>query len=140
MVSTCIWHVHEQSCGIHMTIYLFIYFSILLVPPRDLHRRYVARTHSNICTHTHPVLRAIKAIILKVTLTTEDIWAYISWAPTLVLEEVILIEEVLAQTEIGEGHLPTALVEHHVAQLEVSVNNVSLVQSTDDTDDVMKDE
>ena len=59
-------------------------------------------------------------------LTIENIWADIGGTPSLILEGIIFTDQMLPETEVEQGNFPSSLVQHHVSQLDVSMNDVFL--------------
>ena len=66
-------------------------------------------------------------------LTAEHVGANVGGASTLVLEKVSLTQQMFAEAEVGDGHTVRALVQHHVPQLKVSMDNVLLPIYKDET-------
>ena len=62
--------------------------------------------------------------------TTEDVRTDVGRTAALVLQQVSLPDQVLAQTEVGQCHSSLLFVQDHVAELQVPMNNVLLCTQT----------
>ena len=61
--------------------------------------------------------------------TTQYIRTDVRWTTTLVPQQVTVTNEMFTETKISDGYSASTRVEHHVAELQVSMNNVPLRQT-----------
>ena len=59
-------------------------------------------------------------------LTTEDLGADVGGAAALVSQQIALAHQALAQAEVCDGDTPSPVIQHDVAKLQITVNDIAL--------------
>ena len=67
--------------------------------------------------------------LTTIRLPRQHVRRYVRWGSPLVPKKISVREQVLPQTEIRDRDTVSVLVQHKVAQLEVTMNNVPVVES-----------